>query len=172
MHTLQRLDTIASAGGLVSADLCFGNASESQVCQFTRGSSDAASGVFNDQRRYLVASLTKPITAMAIVKLAAEGELSLAEPFNTFLPGFKRADLRRTTVRHLLTHTSGFPDMLPNNTQLRAEHASLDEFVGQAANLVVGSTPVCSIISMLDGLLGNRLSFLFIDVFFARNKHG
>ena len=134
MDTLQRLDTIASAGGLVSADLCFGNASESQVCQFTRGSSDAASGVFNDQRRYLVASLTKPITAMAIVKLAAEGELSLAEPFNTFLPGFKRADLRRTTVRHLLTHTSGFPDMLPNNTQLRAEHASLDEFVGQAAD--------------------------------------
>ena len=72
---------------------------------------------------------------MAVVKLAAEGQISLAEPISTFLPRFKRAALRRTTVRHLLTHTSGFPDMLPNNTELRTEHASLDEFVSQAADV-------------------------------------
>jgi CubicO group peptidase (beta-lactamase class C family) len=33
------------------------------------------------------------------------------------------------TIGHLLTHTSGLPDMLPNNLKLRAAHAPLSEFV-------------------------------------------
>jgi beta-lactamase class C len=33
------------------------------------------------------------------------------------------------TVEHLLTHTSGLPDMLPENIELRRRHAALDDFV-------------------------------------------
>ena len=33
------------------------------------------------------------------------------------------------TVEHLLTHTSGLPDMLPENIELRRRHAALEEFV-------------------------------------------
>ncbi len=132
MDTQQRLDEIASVGGLTYADVRFGQPSACQSYQFTRDGSETAACRTNTQRRYLVASITKPITAMAIMKLAAEGQLCLAEPISTFLPSIKRAALRRITVRHLLTHTSGFPDMLPNNAELRAAHASLDEFVCQA----------------------------------------
>ncbi|WP_337241529.1 serine hydrolase domain-containing protein, partial [Proteus faecis] len=32
------------------------------------------------------------------------------------------------TVRHLLTHTSGLPDMLPGNRELRQGRASLQDF--------------------------------------------
>ena len=134
MDTQPQLNEIASAGALTCADICYGQPSPAKTFQYTHGNSEAAPEQSNPQRRYLVASLTKPITAMAVVKLAAEGQLSLAEPISTFLPGFKRAALRRTTVRHLLTHTSGFPDMLPNNTELRTAHAPLDEFVCQAAD--------------------------------------
>ncbi|MEO2014544.1 MAG: serine hydrolase [Fuerstiella sp.] len=135
MKTQQRLDKIASVGGLAYADVCFGRPSECQLFQFTHDRSGIAACRTNAQSRYLVASITKPITAMAIMKLAAEGQLCLAEPISTFLPSFNRAAIRRTTVRHLLTHTSGFPDMLPNNAELRAAHASLDEFVCQAVDV-------------------------------------
>ncbi|MEO1982211.1 MAG: serine hydrolase [Fuerstiella sp.] len=134
MDTQQRLDKIAGIGGLTYADVCFGKPTEGRSYQFTHDSGGTAACRTTTERRYLVASITKPITAMAIVKLAAEGQLSLAEPISTFLPSFKRAAIRRTTVRHLLTHSSGFPDMLPNNAELRAAHASLEEFVCQAVD--------------------------------------
>ncbi|MCP4173541.1 MAG: beta-lactamase family protein [Fuerstiella sp.] len=135
MDTQQRLNEIACVGGLKYADVSFGTPSRCHSLQFTHDSSQTVVCRTNNQNRYLAASITKPITAMAIIKLAAEGHLSLAEPISTFLPNFKRAAIRRTTVRHLLTHTSGFPDMLPNNAELRAAHASLDEFVCQAVDV-------------------------------------
>ncbi len=36
---------------------------------------------------------------------------------------------RQVTVKHLLTHTSGLPDQLPQNAELRSKHAGLSEFV-------------------------------------------
>ena len=35
----------------------------------------------------------------------------------------------KVLVRDLLSHTSGLPDMLPENTELRRAHAPLSEFV-------------------------------------------
>jgi CubicO group peptidase (beta-lactamase class C family) len=57
-----------------------------------------------------VASLTKPLTALAVVQVADEGRLDLDATVSTYLPGFRLRDDRsgRITVRHLLTHTSGF----------------------------------------------------------------
>ena len=80
-------------------------------------------------RRYLIASITKPIVAMMAVQLAADGELSLNQHVRDFVDGFHRGPLRAVTIRHLLTHSSGLPDMLPHNNELRAQHASLAEFV-------------------------------------------
>jgi CubicO group peptidase (beta-lactamase class C family) len=62
-----------------------------------------------------IRSMTKPITAIAIMILMEEGRLALNEPIEKYLPEFK-ATTRKTqgspntvTIRHLLTHTSGFP---------------------------------------------------------------
>jgi CubicO group peptidase (beta-lactamase class C family) len=46
-----------------------------------------------------------------------------------YLPQFKHDGREAVTVRHLLTHTSGLPDMLPENVELRRRHAPLSEFV-------------------------------------------
>ncbi len=78
---------------------------------------------------YLIASITKPLVAMAALTLMERGELALADRVVDFLPEFGKQGKYGVEVRHLLTHTSGLPDMLPNNRELRAAHAPLAEFV-------------------------------------------
>lgn len=63
-----------------------------------------------------VGSITKTITAMAILKLRDEGRLDLDRPAATYLPELSQlvyptADSPAITIRHLLTHTSGLPRM-------------------------------------------------------------
>lgn len=84
---------------------------------------------------YLTASLTKPLVSLAVVQLAAEGYFWLNEPVRTFFPAFRRGPLRTITLRHLLTHTSGLPDMLPENELLRARHAETFEFAEAVAQV-------------------------------------
>jgi CubicO group peptidase (beta-lactamase class C family) len=73
---------------------------------------------------FRIASMTKPITAMAIMMLVDEGKLSVDDPVEKYLPEFKGQMMvqstdkekgtvtlgkpkRAITVRDLLTHTSG-----------------------------------------------------------------
>jgi CubicO group peptidase (beta-lactamase class C family) len=81
---------------------------------------------------FLLASITKPVTACALMLLVERGLVSLDDPVSRYLPEFKGEDRKNTRVRDLLSHTSGLPDMLPENTQLRRAHAPLSEFVRHA----------------------------------------
>ncbi len=83
-------------------------------------------------RVFLVASVTKPVTAIAIMQLVERGLLSLTDPVQLHIPEFVGPGKERVRVEHLLTHTSSLPDMLPDNDALRARHAPLTEFVSQA----------------------------------------
>jgi CubicO group peptidase (beta-lactamase class C family) len=61
---------------------------------------------------FWIASMSKPITAIAVLMLMEDGELSLDDPIAKYVPelaGLKTADGKtlRITIRHLLTHTSG-----------------------------------------------------------------
>jgi methyl acetate hydrolase len=73
---------------------------------------------------FAIASMTKPVTSVAIMMLCEEGKLSLDDPVSKYLPGFDnlrvitrfnendatyetRPAKRPMTIRHLLTHTSG-----------------------------------------------------------------
>jgi len=58
---------------------------------------------------FRIASLTKPFTAMAIMILSVDGELSLDGKLHRFFPVFPPYG-SEITVRHLLTHTSGLLD--------------------------------------------------------------
>lgn len=83
--------------------------------------------------RFLIASITKPMTAAGVMKLVDRGKLRLEDPASRYLPEFgKDGDRGKVTIRHLLTHTSGLPDMLPDNTELRRKNAPLGEFVARA----------------------------------------
>lgn len=78
---------------------------------------------------FLVASITKPILAMGLMKLVERGDLLLGTKVTEVIPEFGRAGTYGITLHHLLTHSSGLPDMLPENRELRERHAQLDEFV-------------------------------------------
>jgi len=72
---------------------------------------------------YRIFSMTKPITAVAIMTLYDQGKLNLDDKVSTFIPEFaktlvyKKLDGKHSTepqenemtIRHLLTHTSGIP---------------------------------------------------------------
>lgn len=78
---------------------------------------------------FLLASITKPMTAAGLMLLADRGELRLADLAKRFIPEFREGARSRITIKHLLTHTSGLPDQLPENVELRKRNAPLGEFV-------------------------------------------
>ncbi len=81
---------------------------------------------------FLLASITKPMTATALMHLVDHRELALTDPVRKFIPEFDGGDRARVTVHMLLTHSSGLPDMLPENDELRKQHAPLSEFVARS----------------------------------------
>jgi CubicO group peptidase (beta-lactamase class C family) len=74
------------------------------------GVADRSTGrPYTTDTRSCLASLSKPITAVAIMMLAEQRRLTYDDPLSKFLPGFTDA-VGVATIRHLLTHTSGIPD--------------------------------------------------------------
>jgi CubicO group peptidase (beta-lactamase class C family) len=67
---------------------------------------------------FRIASMTKSFTAMAILKLRDEGKLSLDDPAARYVPDlanlpYPTSDSPAITIRHLLTHSEGFPEDNP-----------------------------------------------------------
>jgi CubicO group peptidase (beta-lactamase class C family) len=67
---------------------------------------------------FRIASMTKSFTAMAILKLRDEGKLSLDDRVDKYVPAlahlsYPTSDSPAITIRHLLTHSEGFPEDNP-----------------------------------------------------------
>jgi len=88
-----------------------------------------------------LASVTKPITTTAFMLLVEAGEVTLDDPVVHFVPEFGKLGKEQVRVRHLLTHTSGLPDMLPNNEALRKAHSNIHAFVRSAYRQELAFTP-------------------------------
>jgi CubicO group peptidase (beta-lactamase class C family) len=84
---------------------------------------------------FRIASMTKSFTAMAILKLRDEGKLSLDDPAERYVPELKglaypTSDSPRITIRHLLTHSAGFPEDNPwGDQQLSATEEDLSRML-------------------------------------------
>jgi CubicO group peptidase (beta-lactamase class C family) len=64
-----------------------------------------------DETLFQIGSISKTFTATAIMRLVEMGKLDLNAPVRQYLPDFKVADesvAAKTTVRHLLTHSTGW----------------------------------------------------------------
>lgn len=80
---------------------------------------------------FLLGSISKPINVTAVMTLFDQGKFQLQDRVKKFLPAFTGAGRDTVTIRHLLTHTSGLPDQLPNNNALRKQHAPLTAFADE-----------------------------------------
>ncbi|EOD63583.1 serine hydrolase domain-containing protein, partial [Amycolatopsis vancoresmycina] len=103
---------------------------------------DAAGAPLGASARLPIASLSKSMTAFAVLQLAEAGRVGLDEPVTRYLPGFRLADPRggRITVRMLLDQTSGMADSAFPDLKLAQPH-TLAEAVTRLADAPLASEP-------------------------------
>ena len=78
------------------------------VFQGAYGESNRESKITNRaDTKFYIASLSKMFTAVAILQLAEQGRLALADPISKYLPEYPKQIAEKVTIRHLLNHTSG-----------------------------------------------------------------
>lgn len=117
-------------GDIPAAGIIFGRNGKTTGAQILgRQTTAADSPPIRQDAIFLIASITKPIVASGILLLAERGQLVLDDRVETYVPEFGQNGKHGVTIRHLLTHTSGLPDMLDNNLELRKAGAPLKEFV-------------------------------------------
>jgi CubicO group peptidase (beta-lactamase class C family) len=90
---------------------------------------------------YLIASITKPVVALGFLKLIERGQVTLGDRVVDYLPDFGKQGKYGVEVRHLLTHTSGLPDMTPSNVTLRKTNAPLSKFLEEIVTLPLAFPP-------------------------------
>jgi CubicO group peptidase (beta-lactamase class C family) len=95
----------------------------------------------SDDVMFLLGSISKPISATAVMTLFDQGEFQLNDRVRKFLPAFTGDGRDGVTILHLLTHVSGLPDQLANNNELRKQHAALTEFAKQAVRTRLNFAP-------------------------------
>ena len=61
--------------------------------------------------KHRLGSITKQFTAMLIMQLVEQGKLKLDLPISTYLPDYPKKNGNVITLHHLLTHSSGTPNM-------------------------------------------------------------
>lgn len=102
------------------------------------GLADVAGGVaITSRTRFLIASASKQVTALAVLSLADAGRIGLDEPAAHWLPDMAGA-LQGATVRQLLNQTAGVRD-----------HTTLMALAGVER---LGSAPPATVLTVMRGL--------------------
>ena len=93
------------------------------------------------ETRFHIASVSKPMTAAAILQLQEQGRLSVADPVSRFVPEFPNGG--RITLDNLLTHTSGIPDIndIPDYDDFFRTPHTLPQLVAKFAHLPLEFEP-------------------------------
>ncbi|MDG0962909.1 serine hydrolase, partial [Bacillus paranthracis] len=95
---------------------------------------------------FAIGSISKSLTALAIVKLIEDKKIKLEDPVQRYLPWFKLKDAQISstiTIQHLLTHTSGintYEGLALSDKQSKSSTA-LKENVMKLSNVKVTASP-------------------------------
>jgi len=98
---------------------------------------------------FRIASMSKPITSVAVMMLYEEGHFQLKDPVSQYLPEFRDAKVlaatapeqivpaqRQITIRHLLTHTSGLTYHWDNRVGAKYAQAGITHGLRQDEDLL------------------------------------
>jgi CubicO group peptidase (beta-lactamase class C family) len=98
----------------------------STIYTFHDGLADIKAGKIADaSTTYNLFSVTKTVTALAVLQLVQAGKVQLDAPVVKYLPGFPYPD--DISIQQLLDHSSGIPNPLPLRwTHLLNEHDGFD----------------------------------------------
>jgi len=113
----------ASAGYAVKGDV---------VWQSAAGYADEDTKTFFEvQTKVRMASIAKPMTALAIMQLWERNEIDLDAPIQTYVPDYPKHPKTQISIRHLLSHTSGisgYKNLKEQNST--TEYKSLTDALG------------------------------------------
>ena len=89
---------------------------------------------------FRIASMSKSFTALAILKLRDEGKLQLDDAVEKYIPALKGQRLTKDapvmTIRHLMTHSAGFPEDNPwGDRQLADTEEELNTLIKRQLSL-------------------------------------
>jgi CubicO group peptidase (beta-lactamase class C family) len=122
----------------------------------TRVAGEAAPGIpVRDDTLFALASVSKPVTAAAVMAGVDAGDLTLETPLAALVPEFGEVDdplgddvlpqleaLRdRITIRHLLSHTSGLPENVGVSRVRMRDLPSLEAIVDAMCGVPLVSEP-------------------------------
>ncbi|SDP64987.1 CubicO group peptidase, beta-lactamase class C family [Pedococcus dokdonensis] len=111
-----------------------------------------------DDTVFDLASVSKLFTSLAVTQLVEEGKVELESPVATYLPEFAANGKEAVTVRHLLTHTSGFTSWLPLWSKYPDKASRIKAVMDQPLTNPVGSTYLYSDLNLITlGVLVERL---------------
>ena len=108
------------------------------------GSADDSGRPVTPQTPFVISSVTKTFTALAIRQLANAGRLDVEAPVQRYLPWFRVADpaaSARITVRMLLEHESGFSTADGNQSYLDDPRYTLTDLVRKCATIRLQHSP-------------------------------
>ena len=99
----------------------------------------------NQFSQFRIASISKPMTAVAILQLYEKGIIDLDKPIQNYLPEFPKKEKGDITVRQLLNHTSGVSNYKSDFESVHFTHypnsiKALDEFKDRELDFEPGST--------------------------------
>lgn len=100
---------------------------DSTLFSYAGGLADIEGGrTVGQSTTLMIYSMTKTITAAAVLQLADQGRLSLDDPVVNYLPDIPYG--KELRIRHLLSQTSGIPNPIPLRwIHLAEEHAHFDQ---------------------------------------------
>jgi len=97
---------------------------EQVLLRNAQGLADRSRKIENrEYTRFRIGSVTKMFTAVAVLRLAQDGKLSLGDPIGKYVPEIAGKPLAAVTIHQLLTHTSGAGDIF--DPQYRLHHLEL-----------------------------------------------
>jgi CubicO group peptidase (beta-lactamase class C family) len=132
----------AAEDKVLGAGLCVGRRGRMVEPRFFgRSRVEAGSAPLKSDALFLVASITKPVTVTAAMMLVERGEVALEDRVARYVPAFAARGKGEVQLRHLMTHTSGLPDMLPDNEKLRKAHQPLSAFVKGTCEVALAFAP-------------------------------
>ncbi len=95
--------------------------------------------------QFRIASISKPMTAIAILQLYEKGIIDIDLPIQNYLPEFPKKEQGDITIRHLLTHTSGVSHYQSDLESIHFTHyensiKALDKFKDRELEFEPGSS--------------------------------
>jgi CubicO group peptidase (beta-lactamase class C family) len=91
-----------------------------------------------------LASVSKPFSATAIMQLVEQGKVALDDPVVEHLPDFRLADARyaEITIRQLLNHTAGMPDVADYEWETpQTDEGALERYARSLTDQTLSAAP-------------------------------